>query len=99
MRRVLLVIAAAVVLSACGTRVVYVQPLLPILPHPARPQLERIAPAELAAVSPEVKARLLQRDTVLKDYADRYRAVVNDYNAWAREQNERSGFNDTRKEE
>ncbi len=99
MRRVLLVIAAAVVLSACGTRVVYVQPLLPILPHPERPQLERIAPAELAAVSPEVKARLLQRDTVLKDYADRYRAVVNDYNAWAREQNERSGFNDTRKEE
>lgn len=99
MKRLLLTLAATVLLSACGSRVVYVQPLLPILSHPERPVLERVAPAELAAVSPEVKSRLLSRDAALKDYADRYRAVVDEYNAWAREQNERSGFINDGKEE
>ncbi len=93
MRRALLTLATALLLSGCGSRVVYVQPLLPILSHPERPRLERVAPAELADVSPETKARLLQRDAALKDYADRYRAVVDEYNAWARQENEQSGYN------
>lgn len=93
----LCIITAAVALAGCGSRVVYVQPLLPILPHPERPRLERVAPAELAAVSPEVKARLLARDAALKEYGERYRAIVDEYNAWADEQNRRSGFGDGEK--
>jgi hypothetical protein len=90
--RNLAAIALALFVAGCMGRTAYVGPLLPILPHPERPRLEAVAPADLAGVSPEIRARLVQRDVALKQHAEQYRAIVNEYNAWATRQNQQSGY-------
>lgn len=80
----------------CGCKLfkhfVYVRPLMPVIEHPRKPRLKPLTKAELADVSPLVLEALQKRDARLKDYALRYTAVVEMYNEWAREQNEKSGY-------
>ena len=89
----LLVAVAAVAMVGCSAfHASHTGPLLPILPHPPAPRLAHVSAAELGSVSPETAARLLSRDAAIKHRLRRYHDVVETYNAWAHQQNQRNGY-------
>lgn len=100
MRRLILTMFLVIALgtsSGCSlfSHFVYVKPLMPVITHPKKPVLEKMTSEDLKGLDAEAVKKLQKRDAQLKDHAERYRRVVERYNAWADEQNEKSGYGRT----
>lgn len=77
MKPVLLAAVAALALSGCATRTVYVVPELPLPPAPTLPT---ISAGELSCLSDQAYEALAVRDALRRAYADQLRAIIEEHN-------------------
>ena len=78
--------------SGCFTRFVFVRQRHPVLYAPKRPELQNIKVEELVGVSVETKKKITDNYEDLIQYSKQLEVAVDEYNKFAKEQNDKSEF-------
>lgn len=88
----ILLISIPLTSSGCFTRYVFVRSRVPILYRPDRPQLQNIKAEELKGISKETKDKITGNYEDLIQYSKQLEITIDEYNKFAKEQNNKSEF-------